>query len=224
MGRTQYHLCRLGDGVLLQPGPAASLRICRLPGRWEAESGMRCGRFKAYLPWRGELNQSLGASRPVPLTAAQVAKGVHLSIPMPGHPVPPSQIEMARADVETLDALLDAHDVVYLLMDSRESRWLPTMLGAAKGKLVLNAALGFDTYLVMRHGAAASPATGESTNAQPGQPYRGRLGCYFCNDIVRLFRLCFFLTDPLAQVAPTDVRIFHSACTMILWLRPSHSP
>lgn len=117
------------------------------------------------------------------LTALQNATGHSLSIPMPGHPIPPASVAQARADVAKLEGLFDAHDVVFLLMDSRESRWLPTVLGAAKGKIVLNAALGFDTYLVMRHGARTEDKRG------------ARLGCYYCNDIVAptdvgLERLC----------------------------------
>ncbi|KZT63589.1 E1-like protein-activating [Daedalea quercina L-15889] len=100
------------------------------------------------------------------------ASGHSLSIPMPGHPIPPASVAQARADVEKLEKLVDEHDAVFLLMDSRESRWLPTVLGAAKGKVVLNAALGFDTFLVMRHGVRAALAKGD------------RLGCYYCNDIV----------------------------------------
>lgn len=73
--------------------------------------------------------------------------------------------------VAQLEALIRDHDTIFLLMDSRESRWLPTVIGAAQKKLVINAALGFDSYLVMRHGSRTS---------QGG----ARLGCYFCNDIV----------------------------------------
>jgi ubiquitin-like modifier-activating enzyme ATG7 len=90
---------------------------------------------------------------------------------MPGHPIPSTSEQSAAADVAALEKLIREHDVVFLLMDSRESRWLPTVIGAAEGKIVINAALGFDSYLVMRHGAP------------PGSEGK-RLGCYYCNDVV----------------------------------------
>lgn len=119
------------------------------------------------------------------------AKGISLSIPMPGHPVPPNTEQRLKEDVERLEKLVEEHDVVYLLMDSRESRWLPTLLGAAKSKLIINAALGFDSYLVMRHGAPPQSvdndpalASGAGKGKSAEQSWHGRLGCYFCNDVV----------------------------------------
>ena len=110
---------------------------------------------------------------------------------MPGHPVPPASVDKTKKDIEIIEKLIDEHDAIFLLMDSRESRWLPTVMGASKGKvlvdifylvlqsdpyfqIILNSALGFDTYLVMRHGARAkiTPAGHQ------------RLGCYYCNDVV----------------------------------------
>ncbi|EJD01962.1 ubiquitin-like conjugating enzyme [Fomitiporia mediterranea MF3/22] len=102
------------------------------------------------------------------------AKGIMLSVPMPGHPVPPQSTEQVRQDIAQLETLIAEHDATFLLMDSRESRWLPTVIGKAKGKIVLNAALGFDSYLVMRHGARSSTASTATPN----------LGCYYCNDVV----------------------------------------
>lgn len=62
---------------------------------------------------------------------------------MPGHPIPPTALDAVRQDLATLERLVDEHDVVYLLMDSRESRWLPTVIGAARGKVsLLRRALG----------------------------------------------------------------------------------
>lgn len=90
-------------------------------------------------------------------------RGHHLAIPMPGHRV----IDEAdtREDIERLWSLVREHDVLLLLTDSRESRWLPTVLGALEGRLVLTVALGFDSYVVMRHGMGDN-----------------QLSCYFCAD------------------------------------------
>jgi len=98
------------------------------------------------------------------------SKGFVMSVPMLGHAI--TDEGETRIDFETLDKLMDEHDAVFLLMDTRESRWLPTVMGKAKNKLVLNAALGFDTFMVMRHGIFA----------KDGGP--AALGCYFCNDVV----------------------------------------
>jgi len=61
---------------------------------------------------------------------------------------------------------------MFLLTDTRESRWLPCVLARSYSKILINAALGFDSWLVMRHGLSSST----SSNT--------RLGCYFCNDVV----------------------------------------
>ena len=97
------------------------------------------------------------------------SEGHVLSVPMAGHPVTnPTQ---TKKEFETLEQLIKDHDAIFLLMDSRESRWLPTVMGKAMGKVVMNAALGFDTFVVMRHGVVVDDRSKE-------------LGCYFCNDVV----------------------------------------
>ena len=93
-----------------------------------------------------------------------------MSVPMLGHPI--TDEANTRLDFETLQKLIEDHDAVFLLMDTRESRWLPTVMGKAAGKIVMNAALGFDTYVVMRHGVSAADGGA------------AELGCYFCNDVV----------------------------------------
>lgn len=65
----------------------------------------------------------------------QNATGYSMSIPMPGHPVSPVSVDQTKKEVDLLEKLFDEHDAVFLLMDSRESRWLPTVLGAAKNKV-----------------------------------------------------------------------------------------
>ncbi|RVX68929.1 Ubiquitin-like modifier-activating enzyme atg7 [Exophiala mesophila] len=108
------------------------------------------------------------------------SEGHVLSVPMAGHPV--TNVEGTKAEYEKLKSLIDEHDVIFLLMDTRESRWLPTVMGKAAGKIVMNAALGFDTYVVMRHGVKLE-GTDQTSASQPSSQ-QGELGCYFCNDVV----------------------------------------
>jgi len=60
---------------------------------------------------------------------------MQLNIPMPGHPIGPSLLTDTRTSTQVLEELIENHDVVFLLMDSRESRWLPTLIAASKRKV-----------------------------------------------------------------------------------------
>jgi ubiquitin-like modifier-activating enzyme ATG7 len=50
------------------------------------------------------------------------------------------------------------------------------VISAAHNKICLTIALGFETFLVMRHGL--------STFTHKNEIHGDRLGCYFCNDVV----------------------------------------
>jgi len=109
------------------------------------------------------------------------SEGVVLTIPMPGHSFGggkdgAAETAAVKKDVETLHKLIEESDVAFLLTDTRESRWLPTVMALATDTPMINAALGLDSWLVMRHGPSSSAL------ASCGQSQR--LGCYFCNDIV----------------------------------------
>lgn len=51
----------------------------------------------------------------------------------------------------------------------------------------MNAALGFDSFLVMRHGMKSLGEQGQKEEDVK------RLGCYFCNDVVGPKDVLFFL-------------------------------
>ena len=57
-------------------------------------------------------------------------RGINMSIPMPGHSVgdDPEQQKKVVEDFYQLEELIKEHDVIFLLLDSREARWLPTVL------------------------------------------------------------------------------------------------
>nr|AVY91655.1 ubiquitin-activating enzyme E1 [Saccharum hybrid cultivar SP80-3280]AVY91668.1 ubiquitin-activating enzyme E1-like-like protein [Saccharum hybrid cultivar SP80-3280]AVY91739.1 ubiquitin-activating [Saccharum hybrid cultivar SP80-3280] len=119
------------------------------------------------------------------------AQGVKMEIPMPGHPVSPGEAAGVLQDCERLKELVASHDAIFLLTDTRESRWLPTLLCTNENKIAITAALGYDSYLVMRHGAgpgisceASNAATATDKLSTEDALGRQRLGCYFCNDVI----------------------------------------
>ncbi|TID28831.1 hypothetical protein CANINC_002262 [Pichia inconspicua] len=123
----------------------------------------------------GALKAETAASNLKKINPKLDAEGVFLDIPMIGHPI--KNEEKEKRDYDTLVNLINTHDALFLALDSREARWLPTLIGNAKHKIVINSALGFESYLVMRHGSINPKISLDSQDT-------GRLGCYFCNDIV----------------------------------------
>ena len=95
------------------------------------------------------------------------SKGFNITIPLPGRTLIDDKAkEEYFKNLEILENQIKECDVMFLLTDSRESRWYPTVIAKAYNKLVITAAIGFDSYLVMRHGNNEN-----------------KLGCYFCTDI-----------------------------------------
>ncbi|XP_043258889.1 ubiquitin-like modifier-activating enzyme atg7 isoform X2 [Colletes gigas] len=112
------------------------------------------------------------------------AEGVILHVPMPGHVVGKSMMESTKLSLEKLEELIQKNDVVFFLLDSREARWLPTVLCAAMNKIAINAALGFDSFTVQRHGTRNSSIP-SSPDLDIKNPFGSDLGCYFCNDVTQ---------------------------------------
>jgi len=86
--------------------------------------------------------------------------GYEYEIPMPGH-------KYNNINLSILENLIKNNDIIFLLTDSKESRWLPTLYASKYNKCVINCALGFDSFTVIRHGLSSN-----------------NLGCYFCYDII----------------------------------------
>lgn len=102
------------------------------------------------------------------------SQGFSFQIPLPSRKLVDKKAETSFFDkIEKLENIIKEHDVIFLLTDSRESRWFPTLLGKVHNKICITAAIGFDSFVVMRHGVRNCDFTEDA-----------RVGCYFCNDIV----------------------------------------
>ncbi|XP_010279100.1 PREDICTED: ubiquitin-like modifier-activating enzyme atg7 [Nelumbo nucifera] len=145
----------------------------------------------------GYLKAMAAASSLKKIFPAVEAEGIVMAIPMPGHPVAAQEENNVMEDCKCLQDLIASHDAVFLLTDTRESRWLPTLFCSNANKITITAALGFDSFVVMRHGAGPFSFSGDNkgededalatsiANLSPSGGDGGqRLGCYFCNDVV----------------------------------------
>jgi ubiquitin-like modifier-activating enzyme ATG7 len=96
------------------------------------------------------------------------SKGYVFTIPLPGRTLVSKEAEdIYLQQVNQLESIIADHDIIFLLTDTRESRWFPTFLAKMYNKVCITSAIGFDSFVVIRHG----------TNEQ-------NLACYFCSDIV----------------------------------------
>lgn len=108
------------------------------------------------------------------------ANGIVLTIPMAGHKINDNnELNDTIQSYNKLVELIEQHDIIFLLTDSRESRYLPTLLCQSMNKLCINTALGFDQFVVIRHGCYDSDQLQHNNNN-----INNRLGCYFCNDVI----------------------------------------
>lgn len=156
--------------VLLVGAGTLGCNVARLLLGWgvRAVTFVDCGRVSYSNPVRQSLfvhADCAGGGRPKALAAAAAlraidpgcaAAGEDLAVPMPGHRVGAG----CAAAVRRLWDAVAAHDAVFCLTDSREARWLPAVLGGVCGKAVLTIAMGFDTYVAMRHGPSVLYASG----------------------------------------------------------------
>lgn len=110
------------------------------------------------------------------------ASGYKLTVPMPGHTIDKKDEAQLEKEVQQLEDLVKSHDVVFLALDSREARWLPTVLASKHGKIAISVAIGFDTYVIIRHGIGSKKNSVDDETTSETVPY-SQLSCYFCSDV-----------------------------------------
>ncbi|CAH1188009.1 unnamed protein product [Phyllotreta striolata] len=134
--------------------------------------------------WREEKPKAEAAADNIKIIFPEVnIVGHRLKIPSIGHSVEKETIERT---VKELSGLIENHDIIFLLTDTRGSRWLPTVLGQCMQKIVINVSIDLDSYTVSRHGVytEADPVPNTILNNETGlTSIDGRnLACFFCTE------------------------------------------
>lgn len=75
--------------------------------------------------------------------------GIDFSIPIPGQLVTEQNLLSLKNDILKFEFLIKSFDVIFLLTDTRESRWLPTFLSFVHHKVLLLFIFYFISLLLM---------------------------------------------------------------------------
>lgn len=92
----------------------------------------------------GKLKAHAAADRLKQVDPNAIVRGVELKVPMPGHPV--TDEDELTSQHNLLSKLISEHDVIFLLTDSRESRWLPAVIACSLGKVTITVASCFAVF------------------------------------------------------------------------------
>uniref|UniRef100_A0A8R7PFL1 THIF-type NAD/FAD binding fold domain-containing protein n=1 Tax=Triticum urartu TaxID=4572 RepID=A0A8R7PFL1_TRIUA len=122
-------------------------------------------------------------------------EGIQMEIPVPRNPVSPTKMSSVLDNCKRFQALVASSDVVFLLTDTWESRWFPTLLCANENEIAITSASGYDSYLVMRHGAG--PGHNLSTEDALGHQ---RLGSCFYNNSSSFVNVYYVLQLVLNEI------------------------
>ncbi len=109
---------------------------------------------------------------------------------MPGHYITDEQIDVTYKDLQVIEEEIKNHDVLLNCFDSREARYFPSLIGALHNKLVLSIGIGYDSFVIVRHGKYGEDF-GENLEKCLKDPTqedylkdlnKNDIGCFFCSD------------------------------------------
>lgn len=110
-------------------------------------------------------------------------KTVFIKVPMPGHFVSENAIESTYKDLLKVEELIKEHDILLNCFDSREARYFPSLLGALYNKLCLSIGIGYDSFVIVRHGKYGDGFYDKiREGGKADEKDKENVGCFFCSD------------------------------------------